>query len=103
MTPKTFEEALDLKAKECRELMLSKQRDYGSDNISAWGIIGVAVRANDKVARAKNLLTKHRQPSNESLRDTFMDLANYGLIGLMILDEVWGLPMEEELPKESGV
>lgn len=99
MSPKTFEEALAGAIAECRDLMVLKQRDYGSENISSWGIIGVAVRANDKVARAKNLLLKNRQPSNESLRDTFMDLANYGLIGLMILDGIWGMPMEEELPK----
>lgn len=48
---KTFEQVLDEKLAECRELMIRKQRDYGSDNISAWGELGVAVRLTDKVAR----------------------------------------------------
>lgn len=97
--PKTFEEVLDAKILECRELMLRKEHDYGPRNISSRGTIGLAVRINDKSERLWNLLTKARAPSNESLRDTFMDLANYGLIGMMLLDGEWGLPMEEELSK----
>jgi hypothetical protein len=93
----TFEDVLDAKIAECTALMLRKQRDYGNGNIADYGLLGVAVRVNDKSQRLKNLLTKNRNPSNESLRDTFMDLANYGLIGLMLIDGEWGMPMKDEV------
>lgn len=99
--PKTFEEALDERLAECRRVMLAKQRDYGPGNISLWAEIGVAVRLTDKVERLRNLLTKNRKPSNESLRDTAVDIANYGLILLKLLDGVWGLPMEDEMERED--
>jgi len=94
---KTFEQVLDSKLAECRELMIRKQRDYGSDNISAWGELGVAVRLTDKVARLRNLLRPGKVPNNESLRDTAVDIANYGLILMMLLDSEWGAPLEEEV------
>lgn len=34
-------------------------------------------------------------PKNESLRDSFIDLANYGLILVLLHDGIWGLPMED--------
>jgi hypothetical protein len=39
------------------QVLDSKQLDYGSANIADFGEYGVLVRANDKVARLKNLLT----------------------------------------------
>lgn len=96
MKPKTFEQAVDSKLAECRRVLISKNRDYGPNNIAAWGEIGVAVRLTDKVERLRNLLTKRRQPENESLRDTAVDIANYGIILMMLLDGEWGLPMEDE-------
>lgn len=100
--PETFEDVLDSKIAECRELMIRKQMDYGVGNIAAFGILGVAVRASDKIERLRNLLLKNRNPSNESLRDTFMDLANYGLIGMMLLDGQWGKPLKREEAERVG-
>lgn len=95
--PKTFEQALDRKLSECREVMIRKQMDYGPHNISLRGPLGVVVRLTDKVERAWNLLTKQREPQNESLRDTAIDIANYGLILLLLLDGEWGLPLASEV------
>ena len=39
-------------------------------------------------------------PADESLRDTLIDLGNYADIALMVLDGTWGLPMEEDNPKD---
>lgn len=66
----------------------SKQKDYGPNNIqnSPYGPIkGLTVRLYDKIARLANL-SEGKTPENESLRDTFVDIAGYGIIGLMILD-----------------
>jgi hypothetical protein len=43
----------------------------------------------DKIARINNLLDSGVKPSNESLRDSFVDLLNYSAIAMMVLDGVW--------------
>lgn len=84
---------------EMRAVMIRKQRDYGSGNIAAFGELGVLVRTHDKLARLRHLLWDRRGkvPENEPVEDSWLDLANYGLIGLMCRRGWWGLPMEEEL------
>ena len=68
-----------------------KQRDYGPGNISAFGSLGVLVRASDKVERLKNLHKTGRtnEPENESVADSWRDLSNYGTIGLMCHLGLW--------------
>lgn len=69
----------------------SKQRDYGSKNISEFGEYGVLIRANDKIARLKNLLNNHSiaEPSNESIEDSWRDLSVYGIIARLCRKGVW--------------
>jgi hypothetical protein len=76
-------------ALECIQLLDSKQQDYGPHNISYSGELGIAVRQQDKVCRLKHLLGKGGDARHESKRDTYMDMANYGLIGLMLDDGTW--------------
>jgi hypothetical protein len=74
------------------DILVSKQNDYGPDNIrrSPGGPLnGLTVRLYDKIARLNNLLETGATPENESLRDTFIDIANYGVIGVMILDDTF--------------
>jgi len=99
--PETFEGAIDHALAEMRALMISKNRDYGPGNISAFGEFGVVVRASDKVHRLANLLQSGKQPEHEKIEDTWLDLANYGLIGLLCRRDWWGLPMEDEIKKEE--
>jgi hypothetical protein len=81
-----------------------KQQDYGSQNIARHGEFGVLVRCDDKTARIANLLSKRKgieladspadcvmpdQAQNESRLDSWLDLANYGLIGAMVLQGDW--------------
>ncbi len=47
------------------------------------------------VARINNLLDSRVSPSNESLRDSFIDLLNYSAIAIMVLDKKW-----PELPND---
>ena len=84
ITPHTFDDAAAAVAMELVDLLISKQRDYGHGNILAFGELGVLVRANDKIERLKNLLIKKQEPSNESVEDTWRDLANYAIIALML-------------------
>ena len=94
--PRTFQEALGLVLDDMREVMIAKQRDYGPGNILDFGDYGVLVRANDKIGRLKNLY-KGEKPRNESVDDSWLDLANYAVIALMVRRGHWGLPMAEDV------
>lgn len=78
---------------EALDILLSKHQDYGPKNIAdapGGPYVGLAVRLHDKVARLANLTSNNLEPKHESLRDTFVDILNYGLIGLLVLDGHWG-------------
>ena len=74
---------------ECAILLDEKNRDYGPGNISAFGEKGVIVRVNDKVERLKTLVWGDKHPEHEKVSDTWLDLANYGVIGLMCHRGEW--------------
>lgn len=95
--PQTFEEGLGLVLDDMRELMIAKQRDYGPGNILDFGDQGVLVRANDKIARLKNLYRTGDAPQNETVDDSWIDLGNYAVIAMMVRRGHWGLPMEAKL------
>jgi hypothetical protein len=73
-------------------LLIRKHHDYGPKNIAhspGGPLNGLRVRIWDKVARINNLLDSGVKPSNESLRDSYLDLLNYSAIAMMVLDGVW--------------
>lgn len=72
-------------------LLNKKQQDYGPRNISSFGVFGVLIRMNDKLERLKTLMSKsrRRKAQNESIRDSFVDISNYGLIAIVIEDNKW--------------
>jgi hypothetical protein len=79
-------------------LLLRKHQDYGPLNVArspGGPLNGLRVRMWDKVARINNLLDSGVKPSNESLRDSFVDLLNYSAIAIMVLDKNW-----PELPND---
>ena len=87
-----FEKAVSRKYIEAEDLLLRKHRDYGPKNISAspgGAINGLRVRIHDKLARINNLYDSGATPENESLRDSFIDMANYAIIALLVLDGEW--------------
>jgi hypothetical protein len=76
----------------CGNVLISKQEDYGPLNIArapGGPLNGLRVRIYDKIARINNLIDENQDPKHESLRDSFLDLANYGIIALMVLDGTW--------------
>jgi hypothetical protein len=77
---------------ELTNLLLSKHRDYGPKNISqapGGAINGLRVRMHDKLARINNLVDSGATPEHESLEDSFKDMANYAIIGLLVLRNRW--------------
>lgn len=100
----TFDQEVHKLANEVADLVIKKQRDYGPKNILNSVVepeIGIAVRLTDKLARLVNLKTKGATPNNESLRDTWMDIIGYGLVGLMVNDQTFLTPLEEEKKDEA--
>jgi hypothetical protein len=43
----------------------------------------------DKFARINNLVDSGATPENESLKDSFLDMANYAIIAMLVLDDEW--------------
>lgn len=78
---------------ELQELLIKKHLDYGPKNISespGGPINGLRVRMHDKLARINNLVDKSvSNPQYESLEDSFKDMANYAIIGLLVLRNKW--------------
>lgn len=72
----------------------SKQHDYGTGNILAFGHDGIIVRISDKLARIENLQARGGDALHEALEDSFTDIVGYCLIGLMLLDGTFELPLK---------
>lgn len=78
-------------------ILINKQKDYGTENIIRFGLVGIIVRLSDKVARLNNLLLKTagdvkgaisvNSVQGESLIDTLIDIVGYCTIALMVMDE----------------
>lgn len=74
-------------------------RDFG---ILPW--VGAMVRGNDKMKRLQKF-AREGSLANESVVDSFLDLAVYAIIGLVLYEEGEGLLPEEvahEQPTEPG-
>ena len=83
------------------ELFCKKQKDYGPKNISVGtnleteedvklALTGLWFRMNDKMQRFQQIVMNDQDPENESLMDTFMDLANYAIIAQLVKEKAWG-------------
>ena len=78
-------------------LLCRKQHDYGHKNIDNFGLIGVAVRICDKIARAENLRNKESNAvKNETVIDTYEDIVGYAVIALMLDSGTFGLELDEK-------
>lgn len=90
--PDQFSADATLIYEEAGALLLSKHADYGPRNIAdapGGPLNGLRVRLHDKLCRLSHLLDSGVDPQHESLRDTLMDVGNYGMIGVMVLDGKW--------------
>jgi len=88
--------------KEQYELFAAKMLDYGLSNISLGSnldtkedrdlsLTGIWLRCNDKINRLKNMLKRkgHNYVVNEPMIDSFIDIANYGIIAMLVLRGKW--------------
>ncbi|MBN1535930.1 MAG: hypothetical protein JW908_04300 [Anaerolineales bacterium] len=73
------------------ETFKKKQACYGKGNIAKFGEIGTLVRAYDKIERLYNLVFKKAENKlpEETINDTWLDLADYALIALLVRSGAW--------------
>jgi hypothetical protein len=73
---------------ECLEIFKKKNADYG-DAFATHGVVGVLVRINDKLSRFTNITKKGIEinVTDETLKDTLMDLHNYAAMAIMCLEQ----------------
>jgi len=88
------EKLIDEALLELKHIIISKQLDYGKENILKFGEYGVLVRTSDKFERLTNLLQKSQIPKNESIDDTWIDLAGYSVLAKMLRNQTFRLPLE---------
>ena len=86
---------------EMYEMFARKHMDYGLNNISLGGdlknpndkkfsLTGLAIRLTDKISRLRNLLTNGKNyVKGEGMEDTFIDITNYGIIGMLVGRDKW--------------
>jgi Nucleotide modification associated domain 1 len=94
-----FEEDAQKIYDELLSILVKKQIDYGPYNIwhaPGGATNGLMVRMSDKLERLKNLIYKKIEPNNESLEDSFIDMANYAIIALMVQRGVWAKYAEKQ-------
>jgi hypothetical protein len=104
--------------REKEEILNRKGHDYKAringvpiDNLKIAGLPGIAVRILDKATRALSLTLGRKTPAvtNKSLRDTFLDVSNYGDLGVMFVDGTYDAfrpgdpdPDESEIDNSNG-
>ena len=88
-------------SEEMYEMFARKHMDYGLNNIALGGdltdesdkkfsLTGLCIRLTDKISRLKNLLSNGKNyVKGEGMEDTFIDIANYGIIGLLVGRDKW--------------
>lgn len=82
--PQYLDEAFQQVCQDMLTTFIRKHRDYGKGNILSIKELGIAFREAEKVERLKNLLLDPTKlPTNESIDDSWMDVAVYAVIAQM--------------------
>jgi hypothetical protein len=92
MVMNSFEKAVEKVYADSQAVLLKKHEDYGPKNISGspgGPLNGLRVRMHDKLARINHLMDSGATPQNESLEDSFLDLANYAIIAQLVIRGEW--------------
>jgi hypothetical protein len=80
----TLDQSFEQICQELLEMFLKKHKDYGKGNILANGEIGIAMRVSEKIERLKHLLMTQGSPANESIDETWTDIAVYAVIARLV-------------------
>ena len=83
---------------EIHDMFVRKNADYGNsfeNSLDEWGLIVSAMRVQEKLDRVKTSLKQELKVKDESVEDSFLDIANYAIMTAM-----W-LRKEKEKKEES--
>ena len=81
--PKSLDSAFSQVNEELLTMFLKKHHDYGKGNILDTKELGIAFRVSDKLNRLKYLLSNNKNPNNESIEETWVDIAVYAVIAVV--------------------
>lgn len=84
--------------KEILENKKKKSLDYGNSE-KIFGLTGIVEQINNKIIRLWNLQSLKIKPANESIKDTYRDLATYCLMALDAINNGRIEPDEKEMSK----
>ncbi len=82
--PATLDAAFEAISQELLTTFLKKHKDYGKGNILSVKELGIAMRLTEKIERVKHLLMTGNAAANESLDDTWTDIAVYAVIAKLL-------------------
>jgi hypothetical protein len=98
----TLAEAFKENQQEQYELFARKMLDYGLGNIALGSTLeesddiqlsltGIWLRCSDKINRLKNMLKRkgRNYVQDEPMIDSFIDIANYGIIAQLVMKGKW--------------
>ena len=100
--PKYLNQAFERVCREMFEMFIKKHKDYGKGNILDTEELGIAFRISDKLNRIKHILIKNQRPENESIEETWIDIAVYAVIAVLFRRS-WFKRLELKEPKEERV
>lgn len=75
-------------ADEIKELLKEKNRNYGDNNVTKMGKLGILARIEEKIERLKNMI-ENKIEDKESKEDSWKDIAGFGIIGVMLERSKW--------------
>ncbi|PJE62848.1 hypothetical protein COU88_02790 [Candidatus Roizmanbacteria bacterium CG10_big_fil_rev_8_21_14_0_10_39_6] len=82
--PQDLVDAFEFVSAEMLEMFIKKHKDYGKGNILDTRELGIAFRVSDKLNRLKHLLINSKNPVNESIEETWVDIGVYAIIAVML-------------------
>ena len=68
-------------------MLKDKNADYGDENLTRHGQLGIIVRCDDKLSRLKNLNTKAVNAVGESSESEWLDIAGYAIQAVRLIRE----------------
>lgn len=86
---RSFDDDVKYAALRVAELIISRHKKYGPKNIAnspGGALNGITVRLYDKLARLEH---GNKDFADESVTDTVLDVAGYGIIALLVLQDQW--------------
>lgn len=80
---KYLDEAFSEIEEELKKTFIRKHLDYGKGNILDTKELGIVFRISDKLNRLKFLLANQKSPQNETIDESWVDIAVYAVIAVL--------------------